>query len=710
MKLRIVCLFCALALPSLHGEMPVVALQPVGVPPLIDGRIDDDAWRTSARIDAFTQVLPRPGAAASENTEVWISYDAGHLYIAIRCHDSEPTRILAAQMQRDSNLKSDDSVRIVIDPFGRQQDGYFFEVNPAGARNDGLIEHNNDPELEWDSIWEARARIDDDGWTVEIAIPTASIAFDPSRPNWGFNIERMIRRKQEKVRWSGHATARDVNYLPDSGVLSGLVNLHQGRGIEFRPFASVRHTALAPDQRDEGTDFNPGFDLVWHVTPSLTATFTTHTDFAETDVDDREVNLGRFPLFFPEKRAFFQQDAPLFAFGNITYNPRPFFSRRIGLTPKGRPVDILAGIKLTGRHGPVTIGLLDAQVDSFAGVDSKNLFAGRVAVQLSESTSAGVLATYGEPRANGDNTVLGVDFNYVLSHLADDRSLELHTWFVGTDSDLAGGSGNAAAVQLIYPNEPLSAELFAGRYGNRYDPGLGFASRTGINEFTGSGTWVWRNPSHGTRKVDAHAGFEFITDLDGRIESEDHEVFVKWENPSNDEIGAGIDFEREVLSVPFAIRPGNVIPAGDYRFTRLWANVEFNPSRIVSGEFSFEVGDFYNGRREDYDAEFDWHPSRHVHLGASYELRSIRLPGGTFQVRLATLKLDLLFSPDLSLGTLAQYDNDSHELGVNVRLKWIVSPGNEIFLVFNEGYEVDSGRFVPRQSDLTAKAAWTLRY
>jgi hypothetical protein len=319
--------------------------------------------------------------------------------------------VLAAQLERDANLKSDDSVRIVIDSFGRRQDGYYFEVNPVGARVDGLIEHNNDPALEWDAIWNARAQIDDGGWTVEIAIPTTSLAFDRDRSTWGFNIERMIRRKQEKVRWSGHGSAFDVNYLPESGELRGLVDLHQGRGIEFRPFASVRHTAKASRPEDEGTEFNPGFDLVWRVTPSLTATFTTFTDFAETDVDDRDVNLGRFPLFFPEKRAFFLQDAPLFAFGNIDDNPRPFFSRRIGLTPQGRPVDILAGFKVTGRHGPVTLGLLDAQVDSFGNVESKNLFVGRVAFQLSETLTAGVLATNGEQRANGENSALGFDVN-----------------------------------------------------------------------------------------------------------------------------------------------------------------------------------------------------------------------------------------------------------------------------------------------------------
>ena len=710
MNLRLPLILGVATLSGTLAAAPVVTLQPARTPPAIDGQIDDEAWRGAAYIDAFTQVLPRPGAAASERTEVWITYDPDHLFIAVRCHDREPERIHAAQLQRDADLKSDDLVRFVLDTFNRRQDGYYFEVNPAGARIDGLIEHNNEPELEWDTIWQARARIDGAGWSAEIAIPTTSLAFDPSGSTWGFNIDRMIRRREELVRWSGHAAARDVSYLPDGGALHGLTGLRHGRGIEFRPFATLRHTALASRPEDERTEFNPGFDLLWHVTPSLAATLTVNTDFAETEVDDREVNLGRFPLFFPEKRAFFQQDAPLFAFGNITYNPRPFFSRRIGLTPEGRPVDILAGFKLTGRHGPVTLGVLDAQVDSFDGVDSKNLFAGRVAVQLSEKISAGLLATHGEPRANGDNAALGFDFNYLLNQPARDRSLEMHLWAVGTDSDLAGGRDTAAAFQLLYPNEPFEFQFFAGRYGSRYDPGLGFAPRTGIHEFKSSGTWLWRNVGPFIRKLEAGASLEFITDLQGRIESEGHEMSFGWENPSNDEFDADIGFERERLTVPFEIRPGNVIPAGDYRFTRFGAELDSNSARPVSVHASVSTGGFYNGRRDDYEVEINWNASKHLHIGAAHEWRNVRLPGGEFQVRLAELRLALLFSPDLSISTLAQYDNDSRDLGVNLRFRWTVTPGNDLFLVLNQGYDVDTNHIVPRRSDLAAKAAWTLRF
>ena len=689
-----------------QGVAPTVEISPASETPVIDGILDDPAWKTAARINSFSQVLPRAGAPAGEPTEVLITYDSRHLYIAVRCMDSNPGGILASQLERDADLKSDDSVRIVIDPYGRRQDGYYFEVNPAGARADGLIEHNNDPSLEWDAIWDARTSIDAGGWSLEIAIPTTSLAFDPARSSWGFNVERMIRRNHEKVRWSGHASARDVNHLPSSGFIEGLSGMHQGRGLEFRPYVSVRNTSSSSMPSEEGSDLHAGFDLVWRATPSLTATFTTFTDFAETDVDEREVNLGRFPLFFPEKRDFFLQDEPLFAFGNIDYNPRPFFSRRIGLTPQGQPVDILAGIKLTGRLGPVTVGLLDAQVDSFEGVGSKNLFAGRVAFQITEQLSAGILGTHGEPRANGDNSALGADLNY-LAELGGDRSLEVHSWIVGTDSDLGGGSDVAMAVQVLYPNEPVDLELFAGRYGDKYDPGLGFASRTGIQVLSGSGSMRWRNPSPGTRKVDAGAGFEFITDLHGRIEDEEHELFVSWENPANDEVGAEVEFGRERLDVPFEIRPGNVIPAGDHRTTRISMELESSRARRFSGAISAGLGGFYHGSRNDFEAEIEWRPSRHAHLGASYEIRDIQLPGGDFRVHLATLRLALLFSTRLSINTLAQYDNDSDELGVNVRLKWTVGPGKEVFLVLNEGYDTGDSRFVRRQGDATAKAAWT---
>ncbi|MES1168145.1 MAG: DUF5916 domain-containing protein, partial [Oleiharenicola lentus] len=353
----------------------------------------------------------------------WVTYDADTLYVAIRSHDSAgPAGIRAYSMQRDQDNGSDDLVRIVLDTFHRQSDGYYFALTAAGGKHDGLVQNKEQANDQWDAIWLGKSTIDAGGWTAEFAIPVKSLAFDPANTTWGFNVARAVRRTQEVMRWTGILRNRPTIALPLLGELHGLTGLRQGRGLDFKPYASLtRHSQPEPDEKT--WEFKPGFDLIWHVTPSLAATLTVNTDFADAEVDERQVNLGRFSLFFPEKRAFFTQDASLFTFAGINQDPLPFFSRRIGLAPDGTQVDLLGGAKLTGRAGPWTLGLLDVQLDNYANVDSKNLFVGRIAHQVFNESSAGVIFTHGDPRSDGENSLVGVDFNYANNNLPGNRTI-----------------------------------------------------------------------------------------------------------------------------------------------------------------------------------------------------------------------------------------------------------------------------------------------
>jgi len=377
-------------------------IHPVVRPPVIDGKLDDQCWKDAVPLTNFTQVVPVEGAPATEGTEVRIAYDHDHLYIAVRCFDREPDKIIATQMQRDNATDSDDQVKIAFDTFFRQRDGYFFTVNPAGARTEGLIENFSQENLLWDTVWEARTRIDADGWTAEIAIPFKSLSFDPQRDTWGFNIERIIRRKQEIVRWTALSRAKPMTSLADFGELRGLQDLRQGRGLEVTPFSSMRYQDDAVNRRHQWT-FKPGGDFTYNLTPSLKANATINTDFAEAEVDQRVINLSRFAFTFPEKRDFFLQDAALFRFGplegldDLDSATAYYYSRRIGLSPNGQPVDILGGARLTGRIGDTTIALLDVQQDRTASLDQKNLFVGRVSTKVLTESNVGLIVTHGDP-------------------------------------------------------------------------------------------------------------------------------------------------------------------------------------------------------------------------------------------------------------------------------------------------------------------------
>ena len=690
---------------------PSLDVRPAATPPKIDGVLDDPAWRDAAHSDAFRQIFPLENAEATERTEFWVTFDADNIYVAVRCHDSAGLAGLRAySMQRDQDNGSDDIVRIVFDTFHRENDGYYFALTAAGGKHDGLIQNKTEPNDQWDALWHGRVTRDAGGWSAEFAIPVKSLAFDPANDTWGFNIARAVRRKQEAMRWSGWLRSRNTLSLPDLGTIRGLTGLRQGRGFDFKPYASLtRHSSPAPDEKE--IDFKPGFDLVWHVTPSLAATLTVSTDFADAEVDDRQVNLGRFPLFYPEKRAFFTQDASLFTFGGITSDPLPFFSRRIGLADDGTKVDLLGGLKLTGRAGPWTIGLLDVQIADHAGVPSKSLLAGRAAVQVLGESSVGVVFTRGDPRAPGSSTLAGADFNYVNSHLPGNKSLNAHASVQFTDSAYAGGRGTASVFALNYPNEPYEFDAYYSRIDDKYDPALGFVPRTGVQDLHLFNRYRWYRMGRFVQQIDAILETDHVTDLSGHVlERNLWFPAVELDTRPGDFLYSHFQQHGEQLDAPFEIRPGVIIPAGYYRWNFARVVTGTTRSRPVNGRIVFQHGGFFGGHRTDYNVDLGWRPSSHLEFGLSYDLRQVRLPQGNFDVRIGAAKAVCTFTPDLQLSLLAQYDNFSNELGLNLRLKWTVQPGNDVYFIVNQGYDTSLDNFRPTRNDTSMKAAWTYRF
>ena len=377
------------------ANRPFVELQPFDSPPVIDGRLDDRCWQSVQAITNFTQVLPVEGAAPTERTEVRFGFDRDYLYVAIRCFDSEPSSIIAKQLKHDSPFDSDDVVTLALDTFGRERDGYLFAVNPAGARAEAVFGRFSWRNYGWDTVWVAKTTIDGEGWTAELAIPAKSLSFDP-RAVWRVNIERTIRRKQETVRWTGISSRRSITDLEDYGELRGLRALRQGRGLEFKPYLRGDHQT-GPAAPSQGFGFDAGFDLTYRINPTLTAVATMRPDFAETEVDDRVVNLTRFPQFFPEKRDFLLQDVALFSFGGLGDWESPYYSRRIGQGNDGLPVEILAGGRLTGRLNDTSVAVLDVQQAGHNGIEPKNLAVVRVAQQVLDESSVGLIGTFRRP-------------------------------------------------------------------------------------------------------------------------------------------------------------------------------------------------------------------------------------------------------------------------------------------------------------------------
>ena len=689
---------------------PSLAVHATAVAPKIDGIISPGEWDGAAHSDVFHQVEPVENGAVREHTEFWISYDKDYIYVAVRCDDSAGRAgVRAYSMQRDQDNGSDDIVRIVLDTFHRKSDGYYFALTAAGGRHDGLIQNKEQANDQWDALWFGRTSIDAGGWSAEFAIPVKSLSFDPAGDTWGFNVGRAVRRTQEVMRWSGINRNKSTIALPLIGEITGITGLAQGRGIELKPSASLiaRHNP-APDEKS--TELRPGLDVVWHVTPSLAATLTMNTDFANAEVDERQVNLGRFPLFFPEKRSFFTQDASLFTFGGINQDPLPFFSRRIGLADDGTKVDILGGAKLTGRAGPWTLGLLDVQLDSHAGVDSKNLLVGRIAHQVFAESSVGLIFTHGDPRGAGQNSLVGADFTYANNALPGNRTITARAAVQATDSDLAGGQGTAATLSVDFINDPYTFTVWLSRVSDRYDPALGFVSRTGVADLHLMNYYNFRSSTRWLRLIQPFVESDHVTDLG--LHLLDHVVWtgVYFETKQGDSLNLWVNDAAETYQAPFEIRPGIVIPTGVHRWNAFQASLTTATSRPVDVQLRWRHGGYLTGDNDDYQAILTGRPNTRLQLALSGLVRDFRLPQGDFQVRVGSARITYTFTPDLSVSLLGQYDNISDSLGVNFRLKWTPKPGNDFYLVLNQGYDTSLDRFRPTVGDVSLKGTWTYRF
>ena len=703
-------------------ERPRIEIGWTENPPTIDGVIGPREWQDAATVDGLTQALPDAGAPATQHTEVWIMTDEDALYVGARLWDTHPEEIVANVMARDGNTRIDDRFGFTIDPFLDRQNGYFFQVNVNGARVDFLIEGGT-AEKSWDGRWYAKTTRDAEGWTVEIAVPYATISFDPDGDVWGFNMARGIRRRDEIDRWSDPSRERFVIAMGRAGDLVGMRGIRQRVGLQVAPSATVRRvddTEDPPfdqdDRRRHYTRFDPSFDAFYKVTPSITTALTVNTDFSETEDDDRQVNLSRFELFFPEKRDFFLQDALIFDFGGLQRNGRPFFSRRIGLNDDGEPEDILAGGKITGRVGDVKIGVIDVVLDQHDRVDQQNLLVARAAANLGEST-LGAIVTHGDPEANGNNSVLGADFVYRNTNFRDDKTLLGRLWVQGSHNDpdrgpnadpnAVRGLGYAFGAGISYPNDLHSWELDARVFDSGFDPALGFANRVGIRKYTAGYRRRWRPSRPSIQTVDARVSGVLITEQGRQVESGELTVrALEIRNPIDDGIRFVYNHRYEAVETPFS---NFDVPRGRYHFdegrVRLFASL----NRPVGGELLVTYGSFFDGMRLQTEALATLRATRFVQLGLSYRFVNLRLPNGDENIHVMRARFSLFMTPDISWVTLVQYDSVSDAIGINSRFRWIIEDGRELFLVLNQSFDARD-EIIPTRTAPIAKLQWTFRF
>ena len=597
---------------TVDGERKSFEIFRASSAPIIDGRLDDEVWRNAAVIDDFLQTSPTDGAAPSESTIVRVTYDDDFLYIAADLRDGSPDEIRAKQMIQGKLFYSDDRFYVMLDSFNSKRNDYFFQVNANGVRREALRENNARFIEEWATIWQAESAVHENGWATEIAIPFKSISFSPDSETWGINFGRGIVRKQEHVLWSSHDRQDWPAY---SGEVHGISDIQQGLGLDIVPSINLsqrRDLVLGDDK----SGFEPSLDVRYRITSSLSATFTLNTDFSTAEVDEQQVALDRFSLFFPEKRDFFLQDAGIFEFGNIDTNGRPFFSRRIGLSATGEPVGVDGGIKLTGRIGGFNLGALAIRQEGVGDVDAKDLFVARGSYNVLDESAIGFIMTHGDPTSNESNSVIGLDFLYRNSNGPFGEILTGKFWAQQSRSSNLSGDDRAFGAHFEIPSDKLQVYAGAQYLEENFHPALGFVNRSGIRRLD-TGVRYRIRPKKGMwRALNSRIDFTNITDMNGDVLSQktrirpisfyshrDDFLFIDWER------------NKEVVLNTFDLFGRLNVPAGEYNFDRVRAEISTGVQRPVRVVLSVHDGGFFGGDRLEKFVELQWRQSAHFFLG-----------------------------------------------------------------------------------------------
>ncbi|MEL6713380.1 MAG: carbohydrate binding family 9 domain-containing protein [Planctomycetota bacterium] len=715
-------------------ERPSARLRPLGpdvAPPDLNGILDDAVWASATRLGPLVQTVPIEGGPVTYPTDVLLTYDADFVYVGLFAHD-DPAEVRARQMDRDAFVRYDDVIELWFDPFASERFAYWFQVTPAGSLGDALISDNGSSfNKQWDGIWYGAAHVGDAGWSAELAFPIKTLSFDPDAPWWGFNVVRRRVANGESSRWASPSNAYRFFQISEGGKLLGIEGLRQGVGLDVVPYVKTQL-----DRPESFTEFDGiwdvGVDVRWRPTATSTLLVTTNTDFAETEVDTRQINTNRFPLFFPERRDFFLEDAGVFEFGapSASRSIVPFFSRRIGLSDRGEVVPIRAGVKLTGRFGDWTVGALDTYVGSVdgtlpsgsdpgrTGVPGQNLGVVRMQRALGEGQQVGLVATTGDPGGDRARTTLGLDALFGSPRaFGDGVSGFLWPWLlatVGGDDDATRGSAYGLDARIRTRN--WNADAVLRRVGRDFDPALGFVRRRGFQEALGSLDYTWYAEDTDTLFRQVESGFTagVIRDLRGDEDAWSIPVRIfEGQFWSQDSVSATVTRRNEVIDTAFDLGDTATVEPGDYTDTRYTVEFESNDRRLFGLETSLEAGDFYGGDITRLRVSPIYIPSKFASFSLDYQDVVIETPaGGRLHTELFGVRADFKFDPFTSWFNLAQYDTDSNDMSVQSRVRWILEPGRELFLVGLFGFDKEDTRssFTTGPQSLALKLEATFRF
>ena len=701
-------------------QAPTATAVKVTEPPQIDGNVvDDPVWKSVPPLTDFWQTAPDAGEPSSERTEVRVIYTSEAIYFGVVLLDRNPGGLTVAESRRDSPLDDTDSFRIILDTFHDGQNGFVFGTNPTALEYDGQVTNEGQGgsplsggggqqsgsgggfNLNWDGSWEVRTSSSEQGWSAEFAIPLRTLRFESGTgQTWGVNFQRNIRRRKEIAFWAPLPIQFDLLRVSMAGSLTGL-DIPSQRNLKLTPY-------VLGELQQRGTAFTNtktlgefGGDLKYSLTPSLTLDATYNTDFAQVEVDEQQINLDRFNLFFPEKRPFFLENAGLFAVGSPG-EAELFFSRRIGIDDSGQEIPIVGGGRLSGKAGPVNIGLLNMQTEEQLGVTSANNFT-VARVQREFGARSNIGAIYVGRVATGD---LAGNDDHNQAFAADGR------WGIGTTGLISGFLARTAtpgvsdsqhAYQILARNEtqPLTLNGSYVETGRNFNPQVGFLSREdGFRKMEVQAFSRLRPKSLSWfQEIRPHSTYRAFWNHDGFQETGYWHIDSHWELKSAWEFHTGMNVTREGVVRPFEVYPGIFVPPGTYDHTEAQLVLQTNQGAPVSSRTQVTFGGYFGGDRVEF------RPTLNLRLGQAFtgeigwSRNDIDLPSGSFVTNLARTRLSYSFSPRIFVQSLIQYNDRADLWSTNFRFGWLQQANTGIFVVYTDSHLIDGTELVPTRTD-----------
>lgn len=661
----------------------------------IDGILDEPDWQVANAVTDLRQQEPTEGEPATEKTEIRVLFDDRNFYFAIRAFDSEPSRINARELVRDASFSNDDKVEILLDTYNDKRNAFRFAVNPLGTQQDALItDEGRDVNLSWDGAWVSEGKLDAQGWTVEIAIPLTTLRFEQGLDTWGFNIARIIRRKNEEDLWTSWQRSFGLERVSQAGELTGVGEIRRRRLVQVKPYVSGGWRQGVPrvgaPNTDAGVNSEVGLEVAKiGITPSLTAEFTANPDFGQAEVDSQVVNLTRFSVFFPEKRDFFLENAGVFLFGREGAN-QLFFTRRIGLSDRG-PVPIDFGAKVTGKIGGYNVGLLQVQTRA-AGERGSSFFVPRqqfsifrVKKDILKRSTIGAMFV----NRQGATHFGGTEYNRgygVDSELNLTDHYQIKAFYARTETPGIKSSVHSARVDSIFENDLYRFIAVYEDVGRNFNPEIGFVERRGIRQYFSQVAYKPRPKFLPfVRQMEFEAQTEHYIDRSGKLSSRQNEL--SWETQFKN---SAVFFLRpiedvtDVLTEPFEIRPGIVIPTGTYRFNRPRVSFSSNQSKRIVFTGRYKWGDFYSGKLDELSAGITYRPNAHLLFDFSHAYNNARLRQGDFETNLFAGRINYNFSRKMLTSALLQINSAAQVSALNVRFRYIFRPNSDFFIIYNQ--------------------------